>query len=198
MVALVPLDTVTLWQGQQGAVLLQQLWLASSQPSPSSPASASSLIHYDGHAEWQLGILCSDAPDPRNAAAYPAIARQAAQRYGGFGTEYTWQSEECVKWPAAAGEDRYSGPWNRVTKNTILLFANTGDPVTSYQSSIALSHELARARLLTVDGYGHTEQTNPSSCAEAFGIRYLITGALPPKGTACPQSVTPYPAAAGN
>jgi hypothetical protein len=52
--------------------------------------------------------------------------------------------------------------------------------------------------LLTVDGYGHTEQSNPSSCAETFGIAYLTSGALLPKGTVCPQSVTPYPAAAGN
>lgn len=195
-VALVPLGTVASWQ--QGARLLQQLWLASSQPSRSSSASANSLIGYDGHAEWQLGILCSDAPEPRNVAAYPSIARMAEQSYDGFGIEYTWQSEECARWPAAAGADRYSGPWNRVTKNTILLFGNTGDPVTSYQSSVALSHELARARLLTVDGYGHTEQSNPSSCAEAFGIRYLISGTLPAKGTVCPQTVTPYPAAAGN
>jgi pimeloyl-ACP methyl ester carboxylesterase len=195
-VASVPVATVATWQ--QGARLLQQLWLASSSPSRSSPASASNLIGYDGHAEWQLGILCADAPDPSDAAAYPAIARTAEQSYGGFGIEYTWQSEECANWPAAAGQDRYSGPWNRVTKNTILLFGNTGDPDTSYQSSVALSHELARARLLTVDGYGHTEQSNPSSCAEAYGIRYLLSGALPPKGTVCPQNATPFPAGTGN
>jgi TAP-like protein len=108
------------------------------------------------------------------------------------------RAEECAKWPAAAGEDRYSGPWNRVTKNTILLFGNTGDPDTSYQSSVALSHELARARLLTVDGYGHTERSNPSNCAEAFGIGYLLSGALPPNGTVCPQNATPFPPGAGN
>jgi pimeloyl-ACP methyl ester carboxylesterase len=193
VVASLPLDSVAGWQ--QGARQLQQLWLASSSPSRSSSAIK---YGYDGHAEWQLGILCADAPNPSDLAAYPAIARTAEQGYGGFGIEYTWQSEECAKWPAAAGEDRYSGPWNRVTKNTILLLGNTGDPTTSYQSSVALSHELARARLLTVDGYGHTEQSNPSSCAEAFGIRYLLSGALPPKGTVCPQNATPFPAGAGN
>jgi pimeloyl-ACP methyl ester carboxylesterase len=194
--ATVPLGTVTSWQ--QGAQLLQQLWLASTSPSQPPPASASSPIGYDGHAEWGQAIICADAPEPSDPAAYPAIARTAEQRSGGFGAYYTWMSEECANWPAAAGQDRYSGPWNRVTKNTILLFGNTGDPDTSYQSSVALSRELARARLLTVDGYGHTEQSNPSSCALAYGISYLLTGTLPPKGTACPQSITPFPAGAGN
>ena len=31
---------------------------------------------------------------------------------------------------------------------------------------------LARARLLTADGYGHTVLTNPSSCASGHEARY--------------------------
>jgi hypothetical protein len=56
---------------------------------------------------------------------------------------------------------------------------NTGDPVTAYQDSVAMAHDLARARLLTVDGFGHTEFFNPSTCASDYEFRYLITGALP-------------------
>lgn len=70
---------------------------------------------------------------------------------------------------------------------------NTGDPATPYQDSVALSRELARARLLTIDGYGHTETNNPSSCALGYALRYLLTGALPPGGTVCPQNATPFP-----
>ena len=53
-------------------------------------------------------------------------------------------------WPAAvAARDCYSGPWSRRTTSTILLLANTGDPVTAYQDSIAMSRppcRVARAR----------------------------------------------------
>jgi TAP-like protein len=52
---------------------------------------------------------------------------------------------------------------------------------------------VARARLLTIDGYGHTETKNPSICALDFVIRYLLTGALPPAGTVCPQNAAPFP-----
>ena len=200
----VPLGRVALWQ--QGAAQIQQLWLASARPghaapatSPAANAQAASAAATSGSSapyfgeEQQLAVLCSDGPNPRDPGVYPNLARLAYARSGPFGLEYTWQAEECAAWPAAAAQDRYSGPWNRRTASTVLLFGNTGDPATSYQSSVALSHELARARLLTIDGYGHTETNNPSTCAIGYGIRYLLTGALPPAGTVCPQNATPFP-----
>ena len=57
-----------------------------------------------------------------------------------------------------------------------------------------MSHDLARARLLTVQGYGHTEANNPSTCALNYELSYLQTGALPPAGTVCPQDAAPFPA----
>jgi hypothetical protein len=151
---------------------------------------------YSGQ-EQQLAVLCSDSPNPRDASAYPSLARLAYARSGAFGPDDTWQAEQCAHWPAAAAQDRYTGPWNRRTASTILLIGNTGDPVTSYQDSVALSRELARARLLTVDGYGHTEQSNPSTCALDDEVRYLLTGALPPAGTVCPQDGTPFGSPSG-
>jgi hypothetical protein len=56
-----------------------------------------------------------------------------------------------------------------------------------------MSHELAHARLLTVDGYGHTTGENPSTCAINDMVTYTITGALPAPGTVCQQNATPFP-----
>jgi hypothetical protein len=99
----------------------------------------------------------------------------------------------CATWPAAAAQDRYAGPWNRPTAGTILVMGNTGDPITSYQSSVAMSRDLAKARLLTIRGYGHTEYNNPSTCATNYEINYLLTGNPPPVGTTCPQNAVPFP-----
>jgi hypothetical protein len=46
---------------------------------------------------------------------------------------------------------------------------------------------LARARLLTVDGFGHTAASNGSTCAINYEIGDLLTGALPPAGTVCTE-----------
>ncbi len=193
-IASVPLGDVTQWPAE--ATLLQQLWTASvahraaASAAQAGPAATAGL-------EQQLAVVCSDGPNPRDPGAYPGLARRAYARSGGFGTEFTWEAEQCAQWPTAAGQDRYAGPWNRRTAAPILLIGNTGDPTTPYQGSVALSRELARARLLTVDGYGHTEQANPSTCALDDEVRYLLTGALPPAGTICPQDAAPFPAPSG-
>jgi pimeloyl-ACP methyl ester carboxylesterase len=196
VVVSLPLATVSDWQA--GALWLQQLWAASSAArppaSPSVPVTAASVLPavYTGW-EQALGVLCSDSPNPRDPAAYIAAARGAYARSGVFGLEQPWKTEACANWPAAAAQDRYSGPWNRPTASTILVLGNTGDPLTPYQSSVAMSRDLARARLLTVDGYGHTEAGNPSACATNYEIRYLQTGALPPPRTVCKENAAPFP-----
>jgi hypothetical protein len=111
----------------------------------------------------------------------------------GFGELPAWEDEACAGWPRGADQDRYSGPWNRWTASPILVIGNTGDPATAYHNSVAMARDLRPARLLTVDGFGHTEFFNPSTCASNFEFRYLLTGALPPGGTVCRQTVQPFP-----
>jgi pimeloyl-ACP methyl ester carboxylesterase len=204
-VASVPLEDVSQWQS--GASVLQQLWAASTAARPataaspaapaqaSPPATAATLPpgFYTGY-EQTLAVLCSDSPNPRDPAAYSAAGRRAYARSGAFGLEQPWKTEACADWPAAAAQDRYSGPWNRPTATTILVLGNTGDPIVPLRDSVAMSRDLARARLLTVDGYGHTEIGNPSTCATDYEIRYLLTGALPPPRTVCAEDATPFPA----
>ena len=55
-----------------------------------------------------------------------------------------------------------------------------------------MARQLARARLLTVHGYGHTVLTNPSACANRYVSRYFIDKALPPEGTSCKQDRMPF------
>jgi pimeloyl-ACP methyl ester carboxylesterase len=197
-VASVPLGQVALWP--QGATVLQQLWTASAgrPSSAAAPARQAPVLAlaglppvYNGE-EQTLAVLCSDSANPRDPAAYPAAARLAYQRSGAFGLNWTWPAQPCAAWPRGAAQDRYTGPWNRRTANTILLLGNTHDAALPYQDSLAMEHDLARARLLTVNGYGHTEANNPSTCAIGYEVRYLLTGALPRPGTVCQQNLKPF------
>jgi len=197
----VPLGTVSDWQ--QGGVLLQALWSASeADTAAQAPASAPAAVQaaqpaasapsvYTG-VEQEFATLCTDTADPREPAAYVAAAQQASARAGGFGLFWAWTEEACANWPGEAGQDRYTGPWNRWTASPILVIGITGDPATPYSGSVAMARDLARARLLTVDGYGHTEFANPSTCATDDEVRYLTTGALPAAGSVCAQDGTPF------
>jgi pimeloyl-ACP methyl ester carboxylesterase len=199
-----PLPDVSAWQS--AAALLQQLWEASTTAgSTSAVARAGTGVRhtaltgaaatYAGQ-EQAIAMQCADSPNPRSLAAYPAAARLAYNRSGLVGPGLAWLTESCAAWPRSAGQDRYTGPWNRPTVSTILIIGNTGDPSTPYQSSVAMSRDLARARLLTVRGYGHTEFHNPSTCVTNYEVRYLLTGHLPPQGTVCAQNTVPFPLSA--
>jgi pimeloyl-ACP methyl ester carboxylesterase len=215
VIASVPLGQVSAWPA--GAALLQQLWTASAPASASAAgtpaastgasrpaagrsttaaaaltgAAAAAAPLYTG-LEQNLAVLCSDTANPRDPRAYQLAARLAYPTSGGFGAEQAWATEPCADWPDGGATDRYTGPWNRPTANTLLLLGNTGDPALPYRDSVAMEHDLARARLLTVAGYGHTEANNPSSCALGYEISYLETGALPPPGTVCREDTVPF------
>jgi pimeloyl-ACP methyl ester carboxylesterase len=174
------------------AALLQQLWVSSS-PGHRIPPGTPRLQPLAGvRLEQIFATVCSDVPSPRNPAAYVRAARVAYARSGGFGLYSAWQFEPCARWPRAAATDHYSGPWNRPTASTILVIGITTDPATPYRDSVAMTRDLARARLLTVRGYGHTVAGNPSACAARYETRYLLTGALPPAGTVCRQDAAPF------
>ncbi len=193
----VPLATVSRVAGRRHPGCSSSGWPRAPARPPAAagiPVTAASVLPavYTGW-EQTLAVLCSDSPNPRDPAAYLAAARSAYARSGAFGLEQPWKTEACADWPGAGTQDRYSGPWNRPTPSTILLLGNTGDPFLPYQDSVAMSRDLARARLLTIDGYGHTEGSNPSACATNYEIRYLLTGALPPPRTVCQEDATPFP-----
>ncbi len=205
----VPPTDVVGWQPV--ATELQQIWAVSQHASPPNhhpvaagparplggpfvPAATrpSAAAPYSG-LEQGYAVICADTHDPRGFASYVAAARFARARSGGFGPQEVWVEAMCGGWPRHTDRDQYDGPWNRPTADQILVIGNTGDPVTAYPNSVAMARDLARARLLTVNGFGHTEFFNPSTCASNYEIRYLLTGQLPPAGTVCQQTVKPFP-----
>ncbi len=135
-------------------------------------------------------IYCSESPNPP-PSSFAEQAAFADARSGPVGQYWTWLGEPCSTWPARAAE-RYAGPWNKRTHTTILLVNTTVDPATPYSGALAMSRQLARTRLLTLDGYGHTSLLNPSACVNSYESRYFISGVLPPRGARCRQDHQPF------
>jgi pimeloyl-ACP methyl ester carboxylesterase len=177
---------------------LRRLWAGDAQLSGRTalvdrmlaPTGASDRGRRYSGPEQQYAIYCSESPNPR-AAAFWSQARIGLRRSGPVGRYWSWLPEPCGSWRAAAA-DRYKGPWDAPTPNPVLVIGNAYDPSTPYRESKAIVRQLADARLLSVDGYGHTEFMNPSSCAVRYESRYLVGLRLPPAGTSCPQDFTPF------
>ena len=181
------------------AKMLQDVWTTgtASHSVPASPLpgppgvglTASADQAYAG-VEQGGAVLCSESPNP-GPAGYRGLDSFAFDRSGPAGPYWLWSSAACADWPATAA-DRYAGPWSRPTANPILLIGNSHDPATPYRGAVAMARQLARARLLTVDGYGHSALLNTSTCANDYESRYFIHGRLPPKGARCSQDIPPF------
>jgi pimeloyl-ACP methyl ester carboxylesterase len=188
------LDTVTAWSALAAA--LEQGWLASSQktsaPSTTAPAATVTRIQRYSGNEQHFAILCADSPGPP-VGSYPRLQRLLLRSGGAVGLLDLWGEEPCATWPVHQ-VGSYHGPWSAPT-NPILVINNTNDSATPLHNAIAMTHDLADARLLVVKGYGHTAFLNPSTCAGNYMTTYFLTGALPPKGTVCSQNLTPFASA---
>jgi hypothetical protein len=99
---------------------------------------------YSGN-EQHFAILCADSPGPP-PGAYLRLQRLLLRRGGAVGLLDVWGEEPCATWPVHQ-LDAYHGPWNAPT-NPILVINNTNDSATPLQNAIAMTHDLADARLL--------------------------------------------------
>jgi hypothetical protein len=140
--------------------------------------------------EGFAGVWCLDPINPDHPSAWARAARRADRRDPYFGRPWIWFGSVCAQWPGH-DRDRYLGPFNRRTANTVLVVGNINDPATRYQDAVSTARLLDRGRLLTVAGSGHTSLFL-SSCADAYVSRYLLTGRVPPKGTVCDIDVVPF------
>ena len=151
---------------------------------------------YEQVYEGLSGVTCSDSDNPEDEAAWARSARRADERTPYFGRPWHWVSSICASWPGA-DKDRYTGPWSRDTAAPVLVVGTRYDPATRYQGAVSTARLLGRARLLTVDAWGHTSLFT-STCADNATADYLLTGELPAPGAVCDADAVPFAAGSAN
>lgn len=188
------------------ATILQQLYTAATAPTgPSAtkpaitaitastasttPATASAAYSYN-QADAFAAVNCLDEQISRTPERWPAIAAEFERAAPTFGRGQAYSALPCATWPVTT-TDRYAGPWNRPTAHPLLIVANLHDAATPYPMAERATRELADARLLTIDGFGHTS-AGESTCATNDVTAYLTDAALPPPGAVCQPDVQPF------
>ncbi|MEI9952712.1 MAG: alpha/beta hydrolase [Pseudomonadota bacterium] len=84
----------------------------------------------------------------------------------------------------------FYGPFRASPRSpTVLVVGTTYDPATPYRGSKRLISELGNARLLTMEGDGHTAYGGNSKCIDSAVESYFERGTLPKPGTVCQQEV---------
>jgi pimeloyl-ACP methyl ester carboxylesterase len=143
------------------------------------------------HSASFLAVQCVDSDYPRDQQAYTRLAPGEDQRQPYFGLTALFDMAQCITWPAA-DRDRYLGPWNHPQQHPVLVVNNRYDPETPLWNAQATRDELGDARLLIVEGYGHTTLDVHSACASAAAASYLVTLRLPDDGARCSADFQPF------
>jgi pimeloyl-ACP methyl ester carboxylesterase len=146
-----------------------------------------------GPDDAKLAIACSETDNPRLPQLWPLAARVADHFTPYFGASWAYISQACATWPARDA-DRYAGPFNRKTAAPLLLVNSRFDAASSYERAQRVERTLGSARLLTIEGAGHTQATIDSPCADRAIERYLIAGELPAPGAVCADQRDPWAA----
>lgn len=186
-----PLYSPALWP--ELADFLLQIDLASQGRTPTLRIDArlSALgLGFPQTSEGFPGVLCSEADNPSNPSAWIRAGADADLRAPYFGRLWTWLSSICAVWPAQDA-DRYTGPYTATSDRTVLVVGTRFDPATRYQSARRVAALLGNARLLTLDGWGHTS-AGSSRCIDQKVSRYLLLRQLPDEGTVCRADLTPF------
>ncbi|WP_371675847.1 alpha/beta hydrolase [Streptomyces sp. NBC_01276] len=158
---------------------------AEGRPATLSPQFATALRYaLRGEGEptgAQSAIICGDGAAPRDPEVYWRDIERSRAAHPLFGP-MTNNIGPCAFW------DRPREEPTQVRRDApVLIVAATGDPRTTYKSSVALHDLLPSSRLLTLEGanrhalfglYGNT-------CVDDQVNRYLATGKLPPKDRTC-------------
>jgi pimeloyl-ACP methyl ester carboxylesterase len=163
-------------------------------PEPGSTATASgtaSARYTDNRADAYYAIQCADSQVPTSDAVYHHLAITEDQQVPGFGRLIVYDMMPCATWPAMH-TDAYDGPWNR-SHTPILVINAEHDPITPIWGAEAAVADLGNARLLKVNGDGHTSMyVEPSTCRDDAELAYLMSLRLPPKGTVCNVDQLPF------
>jgi pimeloyl-ACP methyl ester carboxylesterase len=136
-------------------------------------------------------VNCTDKPFPHTNRFWEQTAAKWEKESPTFG-RYQAASDllACPTWPTH-NPDRWIGPWNRKTKNPVVVVGNYYDPATQYLFAQRMSKQLGNARLISVDSFGHCI-LGRSAGADAVVAKYLVDLVAPAEGQVFQPNVQPF------
>jgi hypothetical protein len=136
-----------------------------------------------------FAIAGSEQRWPRDVDAYLDRGAREWADHAHFWSHFAYAEIPFALWPIQ-DEDAYEGPFTvDPSSPTPLVIGTTYDPATPYSLAEGMVRALGNARLLTMEGDGHTAYGRNSACVDSATVSYLIESTLPAEGTVCQQQV---------
>ncbi|MGC4943381.1 alpha/beta hydrolase [Kribbella sp. DT2] len=137
---------------------------------------------------------CIEARQSGRPLAYSQFADDADRRAPHFGRMRAWVGQTCEFMPVRDTDD-FRGPWKNSVKAPVLVIGTRHDPATPYQATRPYADLYPDARMITIEGFGHTALGN-STCADAKITAYLVGLKAPADNSTCAQDRKPFTPAA--
>jgi pimeloyl-ACP methyl ester carboxylesterase len=158
---------------------------------PTQPAPVPQVTPADNTMASFAAVSCTDSRNSSDIADWVSAAHRQDQDNPYFGRAWTWAGALCATW-TQRDPNAYLGPFGARTAAPILVVSTRFDPATPYEGAVATAARFPGARLLTVNGYGHTSTAVPSACAQRSVAYYLLTQKPPKSGAHCRQDLAPF------
>ncbi|MFC9692214.1 alpha/beta hydrolase [Kribbella sp. NPDC056951] len=161
-----------------------------------APKATQSLIEWNRRKEDYSSIgtalqPCIEAKQTGRPLSYPAYADAADARAPHFGRFRSWVGVQC-EFLGLKDNDAFLGPWKNKVQEPVLVFGTRHDPATPYQATRPYADLWPDARMVTIEGWGHSTSLGGSVCADQLLTKYLTTLQAPADGSTCQQDRKPF------
>lgn len=181
-----------------GFPALAEMWaqLATTNRAKAATTAPQAIVEWNRRKEdytTSIGSVlqpCVEAKQSGRPLAYPAYAAAADKRAPHFGAYRAWIGVQC-EFMGIRDNDAFLGPWPNKVKAPVLVFGTRHDPATPYEATRPYADLYPDARMVTVEGYGHTT-IGKSTCADRMITSYLTQLVAPADGVTCTQDRKPF------
>ncbi|WP_344585565.1 alpha/beta hydrolase [Nonomuraea roseoviolacea] len=142
----------------------------------------------NGYAVY-LSVQCTDAPWPRDWAAWHADMAPLHRSAPFMTWPNAWYNAPCAFWPQPGGKP--VDVRGRTDLPPILMVQSRGDAATPYQGALNLLRRLPTARMVVEGGGNHGISLSGNTCVDRHLVTYLSEGKVPRRTAVCPAVPEP-------
>ena len=144
--------------------------------------------YYSNQTDVSIMISCLDWKEPRTVEEMRIDRNEYVKSAPVFGPFLNFAGLPCKYWQAKPQLPKM--PLKNIVTSPILVIGVTNDPATPYKWAQDLTKVFTNAKLLTLDGDGHTGHSQGNKCIDSKVDSYFLTGKIAEEPLICGKSGT--------
>jgi pimeloyl-ACP methyl ester carboxylesterase len=149
---------------------------------------ASDGTYYSNQTDVSIVISCLDWEEPRTIEEMTLDRKEFIKVAPVFGPYLNFAGLPCKYWKSKPQLPPM--PLKEIKTSPILVIGVTNDPATPYKWAQDLTKVFSNAKLLTLNGDGHTGHNQGNECIDSVVDSYFLTGKIGPEPLICAKSGT--------